>query len=192
MSYESTKTNSNLGASETMASDMPSQSNNTNFYTNNTNRGQTMMMNSMANAGNYYNGPATAPPTTTTTGSAPPPTGPAGQQQNQSANRPMYQSYPPSTAPHPPHHPIVSFALEMSRKSNSLLLLWFHFLQKKPNERTRRKVFIELRSESVCFFFLVNLFSCHHSIPTTHVQLDIIPCIQMTLLLFMNISKLHL
>ena len=90
MSYESTKTSSNLGASETMASDMPSQSNNTNFYTNNTNRSQAMMMNPMVNTGNYYNGP---PPGAAQPAAAGP-----------SANRPMYQSYPPSAAPHPPHH----------------------------------------------------------------------------------------
>ena len=92
MSYESTKTSSNLGASETMASDMPSQANNTNFYTNNTNRNQVMMMNPMVNTGNYYNGP---PPGAAQS---------AAGQPAQSANRPMYQSYPPSAAPHPPHH----------------------------------------------------------------------------------------
>ena len=153
MSYESTKTSTNLSGGDTMTSDMPSQSPANNFYpnsnSNSTNRTQAMIMNPMMGLGNFYNGP---------------PQGPAPQQAQMPA-RPMYQSYPsaggapPHPPPHPPphHHPS-----SQQQQIVSAVCLFTSFSFASPNRSVREG------GKSI-----IDLFSCHRSIPTKRAQLVI-------------------
>ena len=147
MSYESTKTSTNLTGGDTMTSDMPSQSAANNFYpnsnSNSTNRTQAMIMNPMMGLGNFYNGP---------------PQGPAPQQAQMPA-RPMYQSYPPAGAPPSHHHPPPS-------QHQQIVSAVQFFFAPCSFARTNRSV---REGEKP----IIELFSCHRSIPTTRAQLVI-------------------